>query len=59
LVALPDVPLGRCARRDKRPPRRHFDLTAAGATALAGVLQRYKNLDPVSLGASKIRLAEA
>jgi len=58
LVALPDVPLGRCARRDKRP-RRHFDLTAAGATALAGALQRDKNLEPVSLGAWKIRPSEA
>jgi hypothetical protein len=59
LVALPDVPLGRCARRDKRPPRRYFDLTAVGATALAGALQRYKNLKPVSLGAWKIRPSEA
>src|SRR5580765_7500256 len=39
----------RAARRDKRPPRRYFDLTAAGATALAGALQRYKNLRPMSL----------
>ena len=39
----------RTARRDKRPPRRYFDLTAAGAAALAAGLQRYKNLKPVSL----------
>ena len=39
----------RVARRDKRPPRRYFDLTATGATALYGALQRYKNLKPVSL----------
>ena len=49
----------RHARRDKRPPRRYFDLTAAGATALAGALQRYKNLKPVSLAAWKIRRSEA
>ena len=39
----------RVARRDKRPPRRYFDLTAQGATALAAALTRYKNLKPVSL----------
>ena len=39
----------RAARRDKRPPRRYFDLTAQGATALAAGLARYKNLRPVSL----------
>ena len=37
------------ARRDKRPPRRYFDLTAEGATALAAALTRYKNLKPLSL----------
>ena len=45
----------RTARRDKRPPRRYFDLTAAGATALAEALTRYKNLKPVSLSAWRIR----
>src|SRR5712671_4894699 len=44
----------RAARRDKRPPRRYFDLTTAGATALAAALQRYKNLKPVSLAGWKI-----
>ena len=39
----------RVARRDKRPPRRYFDLTQAGATALAAAMVRYKNLRPVSL----------
>jgi PadR family transcriptional regulator, regulatory protein PadR len=39
----------RVARRDKRPPRRYFDLTAQGATALATALVRYKTLKPVSL----------
>jgi PadR family transcriptional regulator PadR len=39
----------KAARRDKRPPRRYFDLTAAGATALNDALKRYKNLKPVSL----------
>lgn len=47
------------ARRDKRPPRRYFDLTAAGARALAAALSRYKNLKPVSLTAWKIRPTEA
>jgi DNA-binding PadR family transcriptional regulator len=48
----------RAARRDKRPPRRYFDLTAAGATALAGALQRYKNLRPVSLKGWRIAKSE-
>ena len=39
----------RAARRDKRPPRRYFDLTAQGAAALAAGLARYKNLKRVSL----------
>ncbi len=43
------------ARRDKRPPRRYFDLTAEGASALADGLARYRNLKPVSLRAWKIR----
>jgi PadR family transcriptional regulator, regulatory protein PadR len=43
------------ARRDKRPPRRYFDLTPAGATVLAEALQRYKNLKPVSLKAWRPR----
>ena len=46
------------ARRDKRPPRRYFDLTQAGATALAAALARYKNLKPVSLAAWRIRPGE-
>jgi len=49
----------RIARRDKRPPRRYFDLTNAGAHALAAALARYKNLKPVSLAAWKIRPTEA
>src|SRR5438552_13373026 len=49
----------RTARRDKRPPRRYFDLTAAGAAALAQALKRYKNLRPVSLAAWRIRPSEA
>jgi len=49
----------RAARRDKRPPRRYFDLTAHGAAALAVALKRYKNLRPVSLAAWRIRPSEA
>jgi DNA-binding PadR family transcriptional regulator len=48
----------RRARRDKRPPRRYFDLTNAGATALAAALTRYKNLRPVSLAAWRVRPTE-
>ena len=48
----------RIARRDKRPPRRYFDLTAAGATTLAAALQRYKNLKPVSLAAWRLAKRE-
>ena len=49
----------RAARRDKRPPRRYFDLTAAGATALSASLQRYKNLKPVSLATWRLGKSEA
>jgi DNA-binding PadR family transcriptional regulator len=42
------------ARRDKRPPRRYFDLTGAGAQALAAALTKYKNLKPVSLAAWRL-----
>jgi len=49
----------RIARRDKRPPRRYFDLTTSGAHALAAALARYKNLKPVSLAPWKIRPTEA
>lgn len=48
----------RTARRDKRPPRRYFNLTNAGATALATALTRYKNLKPVSLAAWRVRPSE-
>src|SRR6266446_2089305 len=48
----------RTARRDKRPPRRYFDLTAAGATTLAAALKKYKNLRPVSLAAWRIAKSE-
>jgi PadR family transcriptional regulator, regulatory protein PadR len=47
------------ARRDKRPPRRYFDLTEDGAAALADALKRYKNLRPVSLAAWRIRPSES
>jgi PadR family transcriptional regulator, regulatory protein PadR len=48
----------RAARRDKRPPRRYFDLTAQGATALAAGLARFKNLKPVSLAGFRTRKSE-
>src|SRR6266540_7311020 len=49
----------RVARRDKRPPRRYFDLTAQGAAALAAALTRYKNLKPVSLAPWRVKPSEA
>jgi DNA-binding PadR family transcriptional regulator len=36
------------AHTEGRPARRYFHLTAAGATALAAALQKYKNLKPVA-----------
>jgi DNA-binding PadR family transcriptional regulator len=45
----------RVARRDRRPSRRYFDLTADGAAVLAEALKRYKNLKPVSLAAWRLR----
>ena len=38
------------AHAEKRPARRYFKLTAAGATALSAALQKYKTLRPVTLG---------
>jgi DNA-binding PadR family transcriptional regulator len=46
------------ARRDKRPPRRYFDLTPTGAAALIAGLARYKNLKPVSLARWHIAKSE-
>ena len=48
----------RTARRDKRPPRRYFDLTTQGAAALADALTKYKNLKPVSLRSWRIAKSE-
>ena len=48
----------RNARRDGRPSRRYFDLTAEGAAVLADALTRYKNLKPVSLAAWRPRPSE-
>ena len=47
----------RIARRDKRPPRRYFDLTARGIEALTAGLERFRNLRPVTIppGAKKKR----
>jgi DNA-binding PadR family transcriptional regulator len=38
------------AKRQGRPPRRYFAVTAAGAHALAAALERYKVFRPVRLG---------
>jgi DNA-binding PadR family transcriptional regulator len=35
------------ARKDGRPARRYFTLTASGTTALSGALARYKALRPI------------
>lgn len=39
----------RIARREGRPPRRYFRLTAAGVSALSEALERHKSLRPVDL----------
>jgi PadR family transcriptional regulator, regulatory protein PadR len=38
------------ARKQGRPPRRYFAVTAPGARALAAALKRYKVFRPVRLG---------
>lgn len=38
------------ARKQGRPPRRYFAVTAPGAHALAAALKRYKVFRPVRLG---------
>ena len=40
----------RIARREGRPSRRYFSLTAAGVAALGTALERHKNLRPIDLG---------
>lgn len=47
------------ARRDGRPSRKYFDLTAEGAVVLGEALKRYKNLKPVSLAPWARRPREA
>ena len=42
------------AHAEGRPARRYFHLTAAGATALAAALRKYKTLRPVAI--DRIRL---
>ena len=37
------------AQAEKRPPRRYFSLTAAGAQTLAGALEKHRSFRPVSL----------
>ena len=36
------------ARREKRPPRRYYRITAAGARVLSAELARYRALKPVT-----------
>ena len=48
----------RIARREGRPPRRYFKLTAAGGDALAAALERHKSLRPVVLPGRKPRESE-
>jgi RNA polymerase sigma factor (sigma-70 family) len=36
------------AQREKRPPRRYYEITAQGSTALATALDRYRALEPVT-----------
>jgi PadR family transcriptional regulator, regulatory protein PadR len=39
----------RIARREGRPPRRYFRMTAAGTAALGEALERHKSLRPLDL----------
>jgi PadR family transcriptional regulator PadR len=39
----------RTARAEKRPPRRYFEITAAGKAELVEALERYKALAPVTI----------
>ena len=39
------------AQAERRPPRRYFELTGAGARALAEALDKHRTLRPVSLKA--------
>jgi PadR family transcriptional regulator PadR len=36
------------ARREKRPPRRYYEITAHGAKALEAALERYRALKPIT-----------
>lgn len=45
----------RLAHREKRPPRRYFDLTARGQQALAEALERHRGLRPLKLPAAAKR----
>ena len=37
------------AHREKRPPRRYFEITAEGKSELIGALERYKALAPITI----------
>ena len=39
----------RTAREEKRPPRRYFEITAAGKAELVTALERYRALAPVTI----------
>jgi DNA-binding PadR family transcriptional regulator len=45
----------RLAHREKRPPRRYFDLTPRGREALAEGLERHRGLRPVALPGARRR----
>jgi DNA-binding PadR family transcriptional regulator len=36
------------AQREKRPPRRYYEITAQGVTALDASLERYRALTPIT-----------
>jgi len=46
------------AAREKRPPRRYYEVTAAGAKALAHSVQHFRTLGGRSLAASRTPVAE-
>ena len=43
------------AQREKRPPRRYYEITAHGTTALAAAVRRFRALDPVAPALRKVR----
>jgi hypothetical protein len=55
-ATLPCAPAGAAARREKRPPRRYYRLTAPGVRVLNVAIQQYRALKPLpALAGGKAR----